>query len=91
MPDVPNGIRYRETKPIFCRLDGATAHDLMVQKIVARRRRRPYIDLVNEAPPSLKHACLAFSKPQALAKQIRMRLQEPFDNEIFSLTPWQAT
>ena len=49
----------------------------MVNNISKRGKRKPYIDLISESPNSLKHACLAFSRPQALTFKIRERLKEP--------------
>ena len=78
VPDVPNSKLYLESKKLFCKLDPVDAHDLMVQKIRTRKKRGPFIDLIKAAPDSLKHACLSFTKSQALAVQIRERLKEPF-------------
>ena len=77
VPDVPNSKLYRESKKLFCRLDPDHAHDLMVRKVKMRGKRKPFVDLVNDAPNSLKHACLSFSKSQALAVEIRERLKGP--------------
>ena len=77
VPSVPNSKIYQESKELFCRLDPVEAHDLMVSKVRLRGKRKPFVDLINEAPNSLKHACLSFSKSQALAFQIRERLREP--------------
>lgn len=77
VPEVPNSRLYRESRKLFCRLDPSDAHDLMVEKVRARKRQRPFWDLVEKAPASLKHACLSLSKSQALAVQISERLEEP--------------
>lgn len=77
VPDVPNSQLYRESKNLFCKLTPTAAHDLMVQKVKIRERRRPFWDLINCAPASLKHACLSFSKSPALAVEIRERLEHP--------------
>ena len=77
VPEVPNSRLYRESKKLFCKLDPGDAHDLMVEKVRARKRQKPFWDLIEEAPASLKHACLSFSKSQALAIRIRERLEEP--------------
>ena len=77
VPSVPNSKLYRESKELFCRLAPDEAHDLMVSKVRMRGKRKPFADLIKEAPNSLKHACLSFSKSQALAFQIRERLNEP--------------
>lgn len=77
IPDVPNSKLYRESKKLFCQLSPSDAHDLMVSKIRTRGKRKPFSDLINDAPNSLKHACLSFSKSQALAFQIKERLKKP--------------
>ena len=77
VPEVPNSRLYRESRKLFCKLDPGDAHDLMVEKVRARKRQKPFWDLVEEAPTSLKHACLSFSKSQALAIRIRESLEKP--------------
>ena len=77
IPEVPSGNLYLELKKLFCQLDPTEAHNLMVEKVKVRGKRRPFADLINDAPNSLKHACLSFSKSQSLAFQIRERLKEP--------------
>ena len=77
VPDVPNSKLYIEAKKLFCQLDPSDAHDLMVANVRFRGKRKMYADLINEAPNSLKHACLSFSKSQVLAVQIREKLKEP--------------
>ena len=77
IPDVPNSRLYREARELFCQLDPSRAHDLMVEHVRLRGKRKPFVDLVDNAPESLKHACLSFSKSQALANQIKERLAEP--------------
>lgn len=75
--DVPNSRLYREARELFCQLDPSRAHDLMVESVRLRGKRKPFVDLVDNAPESLKHACLSFSKSQALAIQIKERLVKP--------------
>ena len=77
VPDVPNSMLYTESRKLFCQLDSDRAHDLMVDKIRGRVRKKPFVDLINDAPTSLKHACIAFSKTQKLAIRIKERLNEP--------------
>lgn len=77
VPKVPNSRIYREAKKLFCQLDSVRAHDLMVEQVRRRGKRQPFVELVENAPDSLKHACLSFSKSQALAIQIKERLAEP--------------
>ena len=77
VPDVPNSKLYCESKKLFCRLDSSEAHDLMVQRVRMRNKLGPFVDLIKDAPNSLKHTCLSFSKSQALAIQIRKMLEEP--------------
>ena len=77
VPDVPNSKLYVESKRLFSQIDPSDAHDLMVKQVRFRGKQKIYADLVNEAPHSLKHACLSFSKSQALAFQIKERLNEP--------------
>ena len=74
VPSVPNSKLYRESKELFCRLAPDASRSNAVRM---RGKRKPFADLINEAPNSLKHACLSFSKSQALAFQIRERLKEP--------------
>lgn len=77
LPDVPGADLYLELKKIFCQLDPIEAHDLMVEKIRGRGKRQPVADLIQDAPASLKHACLSFSKSHSLASKIREKLKEP--------------
>ena len=77
IPDVPNSRLYREALALFCQLDPSRAHDLMVERVRLRGKRKPFSDLVDNAPVSLKHACLSFSKSQALAIQVKERLAGP--------------
>ena len=77
IPDVPGADLYLELKKLFCQLDPIEAHNLMVEKVRARGRRQPAADLILHAPPSLKHACLSFSKSHSLASKIREKLKEP--------------
>lgn len=77
VPHVPNALLYREARKLFCRLNPAQAHDLMVRQVARRGKRQAYVDLINEAPHSLKYACLAFARPQYVAEQIRERLKAP--------------
>ena len=77
VPSVPNSLLYRACRERFCELEPDRAHDLMVNNISKRGKRKPYIDLIGESPNSLKHACLTFSRPQALTFKIRERLKEP--------------
>ena len=76
-PNVPNSKLYRESRKLFCKLDPDYAHDLMVAKVRSRTKKQPYIELIKGSPHSLKHACLSFSKSQALAVQIKEGLEEP--------------
>ena len=78
VPNVPNGIFYRETKNLFCQLAPSEAHDLMVRKIKKRKRERPFVDTIDSVPESLKHACLSFSRPKKMATKIKEKLKEPF-------------
>ena len=77
IPAVPNSWLYREARALFCQLDPSRAHDLMVERVRLRGKRQPFVELVNSAPESLKHACLSFSESQALAIRIKERLSEP--------------
>ena len=76
IPEVPNSRIYREARTLFCQLDPSRAHDLMVERVKMRAKTKPFEELVNSAPQSLKHACLSFSQPQALAIQVNKRLAE---------------
>ena len=77
VPNVPNSRIYQESKELFCQLGPDEAHDLMVSKVRLRGKQKPFADLIKEAPNSLKHACLSFTKSQASAFQIKERLKEP--------------
>lgn len=77
VPDAPNSKLYTISKNLFCQLPPTDAHDLMVEQVRFRGKRKIYADLIDEAPHSLKHACLSFSKSQALASEIKERLKEP--------------
>ena len=76
-PNVPNSRIYRESRKLFCQIEPSQAHDLMVEHIQMRGRKKAFGDLVDRAPISLKHACLSFSVSQALAIKIKERLAEP--------------
>lgn len=75
-----NGELFLESQKMFCQLDPEEAHDAMIKVVRKRKNNRgkPYTDLIYEAPESLRHTCLSFSKTQALANQIRILLEEPF-------------
>ena len=77
IPDVPNSRIYREARALFCQLDPSRAHDLMIERVRLRGRRKPFIDLLDNAPASLKHACLSLTTSQSLAIEIKERLAEP--------------
>ena len=77
IPDVPNSKLYVESRKLFCQIGPSDAHDFMVKQVRYRGKRKAYADLITEAPHSLKHACLSFSKSQGLALQIREKLKEP--------------
>jgi sRNA-binding regulator protein Hfq len=76
-PKVPNSEVYRVAKNLFCSLPPYRAHDLMVRHLKRRGKKKPFEDLIRAAPVSLKHACLSFTKSQAMAQQIQSRLKEP--------------
>ncbi len=77
IPDVPNSKLYVESRKLFCQIAPKDAHDLMVEQVRYRGKRKAHADLISEAPHSLKHACLSFSKSQSLAFQIKEKLKEP--------------
>lgn len=77
VPNVPNSQLYRECKKLFCNLSSDIAHDYMVSTVKRRGKRKPFVDLINNAPVSLKHACLNFSKSQTLALSLTERLTQP--------------
>jgi hypothetical protein len=77
VPQVPNSRLYKNAREMFCSLPPATAHDLMVNQIKKRGKKKPFANLIDAAPLSLKHACLSFSKSASMASSIEMRLQEP--------------
>lgn len=91
VPQVPNSQLYRSAKAMFCSLPPHLAHDLMVNQIKRRGKKRPFVELIESAPACLKHACLSFSKSTTMARTIATRLQEPLLNEkIFSVSARQA-
>ena len=77
IPEVPNSRIYREVRELFCQLDPSLAHDLMVKRVRMRGKRKSFVELVNNAPESLKHACLSFSQSQTFATRIKEGLAEP--------------
>jgi hypothetical protein len=74
LPDVPNSKLYCTIKEMFCSLKPAKAHDLMVRQVKSRGKKKPFADLILNAPISLKHACLSFTKSQSMAISINDRL-----------------
>jgi hypothetical protein len=76
-PKVPNSQIYKVAKELFCTLEPSNAHDLMVRYLKRRGKKKPFEELIRSAPASLKHACLSFTKSQAMALQIHTRLKEP--------------
>jgi hypothetical protein len=77
LPDVPNSQIYRACKLLFRSIPPGRAHDLMVKHLKRRGKAERFLDLINSAPPSLKHACISFSRSRALAVNITTRLGEP--------------
>ena len=77
VPNVPNSRIYQESKALFCQLAPDEAHELMVGTVRLRGKRKPFAELIEEAPNSLKHACLSFSRSQASAFQVKEKLKEP--------------
>ena len=77
IPDVPTAFLYRECISLFESLDSEYAHDLMVECIKIRSKRKAYTDLITSAPECLKHACLEFSRPQFMAANIQKKLRKP--------------
>lgn len=77
LPKVPNSQLYRAAKGMFCSLEPPIAHDLMVKQVKVRGKKKPFADLIEGAPASLKHACLSFTKPHALVRALTDRLGEP--------------
>jgi len=91
IPQVPNSQLYRQAKSMFCSLSPAIAHDLMVEQIKRRGKKRPFVELIESAPTCLKHVCLSFSKSTTMATKIAARLKEPLVNEkIFPLSTREA-
>jgi len=77
LPSVPNSQIYRTAREMFRSLRPEVAHDLMVSNVKIRGKRKPFADLINNAPVSLKHACLSFTRSQAMAVTIHDRLGVP--------------
>ena len=77
VPQVPNSQLYRKARELFCTLPPAVAHDLMVKQVKKRGKKKAFVDLIDQAPRSLKHACLSFSKSASMATNITRRLQQP--------------
>jgi hypothetical protein len=91
VPQVPNSQLYRHARNMFCSLSPTVAHDLMVEQVKKRGKKRSFVELIESAPVSLKHVCLSFSKSAAMASNIAARLREPLVYEkIFSFPPGQA-
>lgn len=91
VPQVPNSQLYRKIREMFCTLPPAMAHDLMVDQIKRRGKKRSFVELIESAPVSLKHVCLSFSKSATMASNIAARLQEPLIYEkVFSFPSGQA-
>ncbi len=87
IPQVPNSKLYATAKEMFCSLPPTVAHDLMVEQIKRRGKKKAFADLIDKAPLSLKHACLSFSKPSSMAVAITERLEEPLIHEaIFPIS-----
>lgn len=82
VPKVPNALLYRECIKLFQQLAPEQAHDLMVECVRKRGKRKPYVDLIRSAPNSLKHACLDFSRPQSMAAKIEEKLLEPLEKVV---------
>lgn len=78
MPHVPNSQLYRTAREMFCSLPPAIAHDQMVRQVKRRGKSKPFVDLINKAPGSLKHACVSFTRSQEMASSIAKRLSEAF-------------
>lgn len=77
VPPVPNSQIYRTAREMFCSLPPATAHDLMVRQVKTRGKRKPFVELINTAPVSLKHVCLNFTRSPRMATAIAERLNQP--------------
>jgi hypothetical protein len=77
VPQVPNSQLYRKTREMFRALPPAMAHDLMVDQVKKRGKKKPFADLIGKAPASLKHACMSFSKSASMATDIARRLEQP--------------
>jgi len=77
VPNVPNSRLYSETKRLFCSLTPSQAHDLMVRQIKKRGKKGAFAELIAQAPPSLKHACISYSKSSTMATAITTKLREP--------------
>ena len=81
VPQVPNSQLYRCARDMFCSLPPEVAHDLMVDQVKRRGKKRPFVELIESAPESLKYVCLNFSKSATMATNITARLKEPLINE----------
>jgi hypothetical protein len=91
VPQVPNSQLYRRAREMFCSLPPDVAHDLMVEQVKRRGKKRPFVELIKSAPVSLKYVCLSFSKSATMALTIAARLKEPLINEkVFSIPTGQA-
>ncbi len=77
IPQVPNSQIYRAARELFCSLAPERAHDLMVRQVKMRGKQKPFVELIEQAPNSLKHVCLNFAKSQAMATSITERLSQP--------------
>lgn len=91
VPQVPPSQLYRAAREMFCRLSPGVAHDLMVDQVKRRGKKRPFVELIESAPVSLKHVCLSFSKSATMARNIAARLKESLIYEkILPLSSGQA-
>jgi hypothetical protein len=91
VPQVPNSQLYCRAREMFCTLPPYVAHDLMVDQVKKRGKKRPFVELIESAPLSLKYACLSFSKSVTMATNIAARLKEPLIYEkILSFPSGQA-
>lgn len=86
MPNLPNSQLYRAAREMFCSLPPDIAHDLMVRQIRRRGKTMPFAALIEQAPSSLKHACLNFNKSISMADHLAKRLNLPLHEEIFSVS-----
>ena len=77
VPDVPNGIIWRECYNIFKDLSPEEAHRLLVSYTVRRSAKKPFMDFINDVPESLLYTCLASNRHKRIVPRFMEALEKP--------------